>query len=406
MQTRRNGVLYGAADDRPPLRGPVIRAVEVLDVALPLRRGAGWRGLHERLGRVALVRVEDDTGTVGWGEATALASWGGDHGRRGGETPATVRHVVETLLGPAVVGLEPFALQRAAAAMEARLRGHTYAKAAVETALWDLQGRLVGRPVHELLGGAVREGVVIAHMLGLQEQAAAVRDARAVAQAGGRAVQVKLAGDPGPDAALVAAVREAVGPGVVVRADVNQGYARLGAKAATAATRALHAAGAELVEQPVEGAAAMAAVRGGTEALVVADESVWGPHDALELAAAGAADALSIYLAKAGGIAAARRVADLADALGLPCDVNGSLETGVGNAANVQFAVAARAVTLPCVIPVTAPDGRHAGPVGAYFADDVVAEPFPFADGVLRPPSGPGLGIDVDEERVRALRPG
>jgi muconate cycloisomerase len=383
----------------------VIRAVEVLDVALPLRRGAGWRGLHERLGRVALVRVEDDGGAVGWGEATALASWGGDHGRRGGETPATVRHVVETLLGPAVVGLEPFALQRASAAMDERLRGHTYAKAAVECALWDLQGRILGRPVSDLLGGAVRDGVVIAHMLGLQEHGDVVRDARVVAEAGGRAVQVKLAGEPGPDAALVAAVRDAVGPGVAVRADVNQGYARLGAKAAAAATRALHAAGAELVEQPVEGVAAMAAVRAATDALVVADESVWGPHDALELAAAGGADALSVYLAKAGGIASARRVADLAEVLGLPCDVNGSLETGVGNAANVHFAVAARAVTLPCVVPVSAPAGRHAGPVGAYFADDVVAEPFPFADGVLRPPPGPGLGIEVDEERVRALRP-
>jgi muconate cycloisomerase len=192
---------------------------------------------------------------------------------------------------------------------------------------------------------------------------------------------------------------------VVLRLDANQGYRHLAPKAAAAVVRALHAAGAGFVEQPTEGLDAMAEVRRRTDAVIVADESCWQPADALEVDRRAAADALSIYLAKAGGIGPARRVAELAEVLGLPCDVNGSLESGVGNAANLHFAVAAPAVTLPCVIPVTAPTGSPDGAVGRYYGDDVVAAPFPYRDGREGPPEGPGLGIEVDEEKVRALAP-
>lgn len=382
-----------------------LRAIEALPIALPPRRDARWRGMHEPLGRWVLVRAESEDGIVGWGEATALGSWGGDHGRYYGETPTTVRHVVEDLLVPALLALDPEALPQVRAAMDASVRGHPYAKAAVEMALRDLQGRALGVPLHVLLGGRAREDVLVAHMIGLMGLEEAEEEARAVTGEGAQAIQLKGTGEPDRDVALVETVRAVVPADVVLRLDANQGYRHLAPKAAAQVADRLHAAGAALVEQPTEGVAALAAVRARTSALVVADESCWTAADLLELHAADAVDAVSIYVAKAGGLDGARRVADLAAVLGLPCDVNGSLESGVGNAANLHFAVSAPAVTLPCVIPVSGPAGTPPERIGRYYADDVVAAPFPYRDGRLAPPEGPGLGIEVDEEKVRALRP-
>lgn len=393
-------------DGRPAAwRAAPLRAFEVIDIRLPPRREWRWRGLHEELGRWSIVRAVTEDGTVGWGEATPLGSWGGDAGRYFGETPVTVRHAVCDVLGPRLAGLDPFELHQAHARMEEALRGHVYAKAAIEMALFDIQGKLLGLPVHALLGGRARDAVPVAHMIGIMEVAEGVAEAAAAAEEGIRTFQLKGTGSLERDAALVRAVRRELGDAVTLRLDANQGYRRLGAKGAARAVRALGEAGADMVEQPTEGLHPMAHVRRSTEATIVADESCWQPADLLEIARLEAADAISIYLAKAGGLHAARRVADLAATLGLPCDVNGSLESGIGNAANVQFALSAPAVTLACVIPVTAPAGAGAARVaGRYFADDVVAEAFPFADGRVGPPQGPGLGVAVDEEKLERYR--
>jgi L-alanine-DL-glutamate epimerase-like enolase superfamily enzyme len=379
--------------------------VDVIDIALPLRREWRWRGLHEQLGRWSIVRLETDEGVVGWGEATALRDWGGDFGRYAGETQATVRHVIEDILAPLVRTADPFDVEATLLRFDEAIRGHVYAKAAVEMALHDVQGKIVGLPLHKLLGGAVREGVAIAHMIGIMGIEEAVEEALAAQADGVTALQLKGSGELSRDLALVERVRGAVGDDVVLRVDANQGYRRCGAKEAIQAVSALEAAGANLVEQPTEGLRAMAAIRKAVSVTILADESCWRPEDVLDLAAAGAADAISIYLAKAGGISRARKVAAVAEAHGFPCDVNGSLESGIGNAANVHFAVASPPVTLACVIPVSVPAGGE-GPAfaGRYYSDDLTTEPLRFVDGRLQPPDGPGLGIAVDEEKLAAFR--
>jgi L-alanine-DL-glutamate epimerase-like enolase superfamily enzyme len=382
-----------------------IDRVEVIDIALPLRREWKWRGLHESLGRWSIVRVTTAGGFEGYGEATPLGSWGGDAGRYFGETPVTVRHAICDLLAPEIVGLDPFELHEARLRMDGALKGHPYAKAAVDIALYDLQGRLSGLPLYKLLGGRVRDDLPIAHMVGIMEIDDAVREAEAAVAEGVAAFQLKGTGDVGRDVGLVGAVRQAVGDDVTLRLDANQGYRRLGAKRATDVVHRLEEAGADLIEQPVEGLKQMAAIRANTSASIVADESCWQPEDLLEVVERGAADAISIYIGKAGGLTSARRVAELAETVGLPCDVNGSLESGIGNAANVHFAVSCAAVSMACVIPVTTPVGtREEGVAGRYFADDVVVDPFPFVSGRLGIPPGPGLGITVDPEKLERFR--
>ena len=384
---------------------PAVEQVEVIDVALPARRDWRWRGMHEDLGRWSIVRLTTTDGTVGWGEATPLGSWGGDRGRYFGETPTTVRHVIEDVLSPVLLGADPFELQRLRSRMDDTIKGHVYAKAAIEMALYDIQGKLVDLPLASLLGGPVRDGVPVAHMIGIMELADANREALAAAEEGIRTFQLKGTGVLARDVALVHSLRSHLGDDFVLRLDANQGYRQLGAKAAIHAVRELQEAGANLIEQPTEGIAQMAAVRAGADVMVIADESCWQPADLLDIGARDAADGISIYISKAGGIDGARQVADLARTLGLPCDVNGSLESGIGNAANIQFAVASAAVTLACVIPVTTiADGRGPDVAGRYFDDDLVTATFPFADGILSPPPGPGLGVEVDEEKLERFR--
>ena len=246
-----------------------ITLVEAIPIVLPVRRQWRWRGLGDDLGRWVLVRVESD-GLVGWGEATPLADWGGDHGRYYGETPATVCQIVENRLGPAILGADAFNQGEMEQRLATAIRGHPYARAAVEIAVWDVRGKLTGQPIHRLLGGAVRSEIPIAHMLGLMTPGEAVDEVHTALADGIRAFQIKLTGGVTDDVRKVAAVRGAAGPDALLRGDVNQGYAGLPLKQAIAAVQALDDAGLDLVEQPVEGMAAMAAVREAVEIEVMA----------------------------------------------------------------------------------------------------------------------------------------
>ncbi|MGX1309514.1 L-alanine-DL-glutamate epimerase-like enolase superfamily enzyme [Amorphus suaedae] len=380
-----------------------ITSIEAIPYRLPVRREFRWNGLNQGLGHFVLVRVTTDTGLVGHGEAVPLPDWGGSFGRRAGETRATVCAMVDGLLAPALIGTDPCQISEACARMERVAVGHTYAKCAVEMALHDLWGKAVGQPIHRLLGGAVRSGVPIAHMVGLMAFDDAVAEAEAAIGEGLTALQIKGGESGDRDVALIRTLRERLGPDVVLRLDANQGYGS--AKSALTVLSAFAPGELSYVEQPAVGLEHMADVTRGSLVPVVADESCWTPRDALDLVAAKGADCISIYLAKAGGFRQAAAVAAIAEAAGLPCDVNGSIESGIGNAANIQFALATPAVTLPCVIPVSAPADAHPCRVGGnYFEDDIITEAFPFRDGAMGAPDGPGLGVEVDERKLDRFR--
>lgn len=380
-----------------------IASIEVTRVALPVRREWRWRGLGRQLGQWIIVRVHTEDGLVGLGEATPLPDWGGDFNRYAGETPETVTHVITELLAPILKGHDPFDIETVLRLMDDVVNGHSYAKAAVEMALFDLQGKIAGQPVYRLLGGRFRQGVAVAHMLGIMPAEEAVEEAQAAVSDGCTAFQIKGTGDLDRDVSVVAALRTALPDHVILRLDANQGYRGIGTKAGVKAALALEAAGIDILEQPTEGLKQMADIRQAVGVTVIADESCWQPEDVVEIANTQASDAISIYVAKAGGLARARRVAILAETYGLPCDVNGSLESGIGNAASLHLATAMPAITLPAVIPISAPAGT--GPAiaaGRYYADDLVTEPFTYKDGLLRPSDRPGLGVELDEEKLAA----
>ena len=277
-------------------------------------------------------------------------------------------------------------------------------RCAIDIALHDLLGQVCGQPLYRVLGGAVRPRVAIAHMIGIMSVDEALEEARGALSDGITAFQIKGGEDPARDLALVKAVRAVCGPEIFLRLDANQGYRQAKrAKRVLADMIGL----IDMVEQPVSDRFELAALTRETDIDVIADESCWDARDAIEVVTRRLADAISIYLAKAGGIAPARRVAAVAMAGGLPCDVNGSLESGIGNAANLHFALAMPAVTLASVIPVNAPAGRSTSQTaGRYFEDDVIIDPFVLESGGVHPPERPGLGIVLDRQRLERYRDG
>ncbi|WP_157218596.1 mandelate racemase/muconate lactonizing enzyme family protein [Flavisphingomonas formosensis] len=382
-----------------------IASIEAVPFRLPPRRDFKWAGLQVDLGGFVLVRVTTDSGIVGYGEATPLPDWGGDFGRHAGETLATVTAMVNEVFAPALVGTDPTQVRHARTIMDRAAIGNVYAKCAVDMALHDAWGKITGLPVYKLLGGSVRASVPVAHMVGLMGEEDALAEAEGAVADGARALQIKGGVDAERDIRLTAALRRSLGPDVLLRLDANQGYGH--PKAAIRIVRRLAEAGVDLVEQPAAGLAAMAEVTAAASVPIVADESCWDIHDALDLVAMRGADCISIYLAKAGGFVGAAKVAAIAEARHIACDVNGSIESAIGNAANVHFALAMPAVTLPAVIPISAPAGTHPYRIaGRYYEDDIVDAPFPVKDGALLPLDAPGLGIAVNEAKLARFRCG
>jgi muconate cycloisomerase len=231
----------------------------------------------------------------------------------------------------------------------------------------------------------------------------AVEEARLAAAEGVKTIKLKGGVEPRRDIDLVERVRSAVGPDISICVDANQGY--LSPKLAVQVIKAMAEYDLLYMEQPVEGIERMAEVTRRVDTPVMADESAWTAQDVLEIVRRKAADVISLYTTKPGGLFKAKQVAAVAQAAGLACNVNGSVETGVGNAANIHLAASTGVVTYGCVVPVSTPKEKARGGVaGIYYSDDIITEPFEYAAGDIVISSRPGLGIELDEDKLKHYR--
>ena len=377
-----------------------ITGIRVHLVRLPTRRDHNWASkMDSPIGQHAIVELATDEGVTGWGEAPAGATWGGAAMRYYGETPLTVRHIVADYLRPAVTGCDPVQIAVVHELMDKAVKGHPYAKAAIDMACYDAAGKTLGVSAADLLGGRLRPGIEVTHSLGIMDLDCCYAEAEQAVAEGARTLKCKTGLDPDRDVTLVRELRRRLGPDVKIRVDGNEGYASV--HEAIATTRRQEEFGLLLCEQPVAGAANMARVAARVDSPVMADESAWTVQDILELDRLDAAACFSCYVTKPGGLYRARQQAETASALGMPCDIGGSIETGIGNAANLALGVCLPNATLPSVCPVSRPAGSD-GPAiaGIYYTDDLITEPFRFADGVVMAPQGPGLGIEVDRAKL------
>jgi len=340
-----------------------------------------------------LVRVETDEGLVGFGEACPAYEFTGD-------TLWTVQDVIGEYLGPAVIGKDPFQIEAIVHCWERELWtvGNQAACAALEMALWDLQGKALGRPLCDLLGGRTRDGLVEVIAWGWDEPEALAEKTRRMRAEGITVFKIKVGDLPERDEQRVAAVREAAGPDARLTVDANQGW--LDAKTAVRAIRLLEPHGIEFAEQPVrmDDLEAARFVRAHVDVPIALDETVRGPREALAAAKAGACDIFVVKLMKTGGILNALKVNAIAEAAGISIMMGNMGESSLGLAAHFHLNVALANATH-CDADLPWRPGGYSRDIGSGLRAEL-------RDGVstVLVPQAPGLGIALDEDAIAAQR--
>src|SRR3569833_782169 len=282
--------------------------------------------------RYVIVAVYSDEGIVGWGEATVVPLWSGES--QGG-ADALIRDYFSGLL----IGKDPEDFRSILQEMDAIAWENHFTKAAIEMALLDMLGKKKNLPVYELLGGAKNpKQIPIKNSNDLREPEDAARIAAQKVAEGFTALKIKVGPDPEKDLLRARLVREAA-PYVKFNVDVNGGWS---VEDAIREIPRYAPFNLEYVEQPTPrwDIEAMAQVRQATGARIMADESVFSIWQAEQVFQKKAADLLSIYPGKNGGMLKSQKICKLAEAAGVGCHIGSKLEWDIGTSAMCQMTAA------------------------------------------------------------------
>jgi L-alanine-DL-glutamate epimerase-like enolase superfamily enzyme len=363
-----------------------IKRVEPIAVNLPMKKPVVMAGVEIARADNVLVRIEADNGPVGWGEAASAPTMTG-------ETVESMMAAIGYLV-PALEGRPADDIAGALAAMAARMYANHGAKAAIEIALHDLVGRATNQPAYALLGGKQRSRMAVLGVIGTGALASDLREAEKKRADGYVAFKIKVGIDaPLVDGERTRRVCRVLGRDALISSDANQGWS---AEQAVQYVRAVADAGLDFFEQPVSaddlaGMAAVAAAAG--KIAIGADEGIHSLDDIRRHHEHGAARGVSLKAIKLGGMRGVAAAGRLCDQLGL--NVNVSAKTGESSIA------CAAATHIAAALPQTA-WGLTLTNEG--LAEDVTAQGVRIASGHVVVSDRPGLGIDVDEDKVRRYR--
>jgi len=336
-------------------------------------------------------------GVVGYGQIRPLAP---HHAMP--DTYATMISMIKDVCGPRLIGQRIFDVETIHALFDSLAPANYMARAAIDAALYDAMGKAVRQPVYNLIGGLAQPQIPLEWSISMApDPRKMVDDAeRAMHEFGIKVLCIK-AGHPDGwhrDAKHFRLIREAVGNDVKIGMDPNTGWS---VTDTLQALRALQEHQVDYLEQPVKrhDLAGMAAIRrAGTGVPLMADEACQSIHDANAIIAAEAADVLCIKLYKHGGITPARKIAAIAEAANIKINCGGLAVLSQLEAAAGAHFYASRPATH------VMPAGEFIFGLGVIGPDPLtVANDFVVKDGHVTPPSGPGLGIAVDETALNAL---
>ena len=361
-----------------------ITAIRTLRMRHRLKEPYVWaQGVREHTTTI-LVEVDDDSGHTGIGEGV------------GAPDPAALERIVRRA-GAGFIGRDPFEIDALSAdAYHACFEAYgasvprfgNQVIAGLQMALWDLAGKITGRPVHDLLGGARHSCVRYFYFLQGESADELAADAARAVERDAPLVYMKIGRGEAIDLATVAAVREVIGDRRL-RLDANEAWDPL---TAIRMIRKLERFEPECIEQPTPsgGIAALARVKSSVGVAIGADQCVYTLHDVYEICRQNAADLIVLGLHEAGGILGLRKAAAIAEAAGLNVCMHGVFETGITTCAAYHAAI-----TLPNL-----DDGNQI--MWQLLAQDVVASPsLAPAAGRLTLPSGPGFGFSLHQDVVR-----
>ena len=355
----------------------------IVDLPISRRHAIGVSTISNQSS--VIVQVLTESGVRGLGEA--VVPGGGPHW--GGESVESMKVTIDRYLAPALVGQDLRGPNDANARLQRASAGNHFAKAALEMAMWDIAGREAGVPVHHLFGGVVRDGIDVLWSVGATVEEPMPEIEQALA-AGHRTIKFMM-GQRAPRAD-VQRVLDSVGMiprDVTIIVDAN---GKWDASTAARLLPALAEARVDIAEQLVApwDLAGMSRLRGLTTVWTMADESVRSIFDAAQVGAQHTVDAVAVKVPKLGGIGPARVAASVVRTHGLHVYAGGTMETSIGVAAGAHVFA-----TVPALI------GSDLGIGPQLLADDIVTEPIAISDGSLPVPTGPGLGVDLDEDKLK-----
>ena len=359
-----------------------ITDIETIKISIPAARFESALGVFPTFD-YGIVVVHTDDGLEGLGEISSL--WDGN-----GHLQC---HFVEECFKPALIGQDPLAINHCLKKISTAFEKAHPARAGVEMALFDLLGKSLNTPVYNLLGGKVRDFIVLSHSISMGPLNQMVDMALKYKDEGFSCVKVKVGLDLDKDYQAVATIRNAVGSDMLLRVDANMGWRT--PKDAIRAIKRLEEWDLHSVEQPLapndlEG---LKLVRQSVDVPIMVDESLWGPEDAWTLLSNNVTDMMNIYVAESGGLINASLIFRMAELVGVPCVIGAMPELGIGTAAAVHLGVSMTNLNDPC---------DACGSI--YQIVDVTEEPLVVKDGKIWAPTGPGLGVTLDRKNLEKYR--
>jgi L-alanine-DL-glutamate epimerase-like enolase superfamily enzyme len=362
-----------------------IVAVRAIPYAIPYKKPLRFASGSIEVADNVLVQVETEDGILGVSEAPPRPY-------TYGETQESIVAVIRKIFAPGLIGLSLLDRERIRSVVERTIANPT-AKSAIDMAIWDAIGRTLVVPVHRLLGGFT-DRLRVSHMLGFDDPAKVADEAIALRESFGiTSFKVKVGRRPvGLDVAVCRAVRRALGEEVEIYIDGNRGWS---AAEAADALRRLTDVGLSRVEElcPADDVMSRRWLVSQCNVPFVADESVATPADVAREILSGAATAINIKTART-GFSDSLRVSHLAEALGLEAAIGNQIDGQIGTVCSLVFGVS-QALTA-----------RHSAELSNYLdlADDLLSQPLVIADGEMSVNGQPGLGIELDPEKVAHYR--
>jgi muconate cycloisomerase len=366
-----------------------IENVETVIVDLPTIRPHQLSMTTMKGQTLMIVRIRMSDGIVGIGEGTTIGGLA-----YGPESPEGMKLAIDTYITPILLQSNPNRIGPTMGAINKAAQGNNFAKCAVETALVDALGKRNRLTASELLGGRVHDRLPVAWTLASGDTGSDIDEAEEMlAKRRHNIFKLKIGrGDPQQNITHVAAIKRALGDRASVRVDVNQAWSET---VASKCLPLLRDAGVDLIEQPVafRNTRGLARLARETSVAIMADEALSGPETAFQLAQSAAADVFSLKIAQSGGLFATVKVAAIAEAAGIDLYGGTMLEGGIGTVASAQ---------LFSTFPRLEWGTELFGPL--LLTEEILEEPLEYGEFSLKVPTGPGLGISIDEDRLNRFR--
>lgn len=366
----------------------VIEQVETLILDLPTIRPHQLSMAIMEGQTVMLVRIRCSDGTVGIGEGTTIGGLA-----YGAESPESMKLNIDRYMTPHLLGQNANTVSTLMTKISHAVVENRFAKCAIEMALFDALGKRTGLPVSELLGGRQRSRLPVAWTLASGDTSRDIDEAeQMLSERRHQIFKLKIGRrSVKEDVAHVATIKRALGDRGVVRVDVNAAWSEVEARHGIPA---LVDAGCELVEQPVASIAELARLKQAQYPIaLMADETLVGPASAFTIASQSGADVFAIKIEQSGGLRAAQQVAAIADAASIELYGGTMLEAAIGTIASAHVFSTFKQLQWGTEL---------FGPL--LLTEEILTEPLDYSDFHLHLPNKPGLGIELDEDRVQFFR--